>query len=207
MGPNRTASLNPVEWAPPPPYSVFCIFIRGIFFLLQCVLGVSRLLSWIPVYWTLHYYFIRDIHSSCLICATENNLKTGGLFFAAAATCEKGGGLCQDMYTWTLAFLRERQRGQASRRDSHSLQRQRCRQGRRRIETSLHLQILQVRCSRSSRFSLKIRACASSMSPWWDDAASSASLSPHPSLLCSRLNATACCACWRFDLRAVAIAS
>ncbi len=62
-----------------------------------------------------------------------------------------------------------------------------------------------MRCSRSSRFSCNVRACASS--PLWEEAASSASLSPQPSLLCSRLNATACSACWRFDLRAVTMAS
>ncbi len=62
-----------------------------------------------------------------------------------------------------------------------------------------------MRCSRSSRFSCNVRPCASS--PLWEEAASSASLSPQPSLLCSRLNATACSACWRFDLRAVTMAS
>lgn len=83
-------------------------------------------------------------------------------------------------------------RGQMLSLLSQSLQRQRCLQGNKSMHTSFTLQTLQVIKSFKSLFSLLTRRWKSMAPPLQQDAVSSTSLSPHPSLL-SLLCATTCC--------------
>lgn len=94
--------------------------------------------------------------------------------------------------------LEDWHRGQKLSLLSQSLHRQRCLQGNRSMQTSFTRHALQVIISFMLSFSLQ-RKWKSRARPLQQEAVSSTSLSPHPSLL-SLLWA---CTCWRLNLRAV----
>lgn len=93
--------------------------------------------------------------------------------------------------------LEDWHRGQKLSLLSQSLQRQRCLQGNRTMVTSLTLQALHVIISFISEFPLESR-WKSRVRPLQQEAVSSTSLSPHPSLLSLLWTY----ACWRLYLRA-----
>lgn len=98
--------------------------------------------------------------------------------------------------------LEDWHRGQKLSLLSQSLQRQRCLQGNKTMVTSLTLQALHVIISFMSVFSLESR-WKSRERPLQQEAVSSTSLSPHPSLLSLLWTY----ACWRLNLRAAIIFS
>lgn len=93
--------------------------------------------------------------------------------------------------------LEDWHRGQKLSLLSQSLQRQRCLQGNKTIVTSLTLQALHIIMSFVLEFSFE-RRWKSSERPLQQEAVSSTSLSPHPSLLSLLWTY----ACWRLNLRA-----